>query len=595
MAEIFNEQRVIGVHIVPDGTVLHNGQRVVGIREAGSGVLFTDGRRVVGVSVLSGSEVIYNEQVVIGVVIIQDGRKLYNGMPVVPVSGSGGVAEPDRYMLGSTRNKALSGFAPASLYVAPASLNVFAPLLKFGTLWETDEGVFRFSGSQYSEGGLAPQETTFASAAITLHELLLIYNGQTYSCDFSGQPGSSVGVGAASVWAHVKLPFKLPANSVYGLVPVYSVPVGATVLGQYRIQRHRGEKVWQGASVADVKAQLAADAPTSAAFQLGYNNVANWNASPAGQNLAYGPDLIAWKGWDGRAVVLGVCDSLADRQEVAASADGRGNYGFLPRLFDGWGLGFFNVGCPGAKAVQTLATSAMKIWQGLDELSAMNPSGKRPYTHYFQQMGRNDNNAASGSWLSPIRALNTRLRARDPALPIIGATIPATATTTDRYQTAAGQSIATLWGATLSAVNASIMAGNNGTTDNAIDLTAYRMAADGKFRPGSAHLKGTVAVSTGDGTNPTTQLILDFMPSLGQQYTIDLSAGAGTSLSGRTIIDFTGTGPYTCTCLENFATIIPAGSLVYEQPSPDGTHYNKEYNIQSVANVPASEKAKFAT
>ncbi|MGO8041138.1 hypothetical protein, partial [Rhizobium leguminosarum] len=81
---------------------------------------------------------------------------------------------------------------------------------------------------------------------------------------------------------------------------------------------------------------------------------------------------------------------------------------------------------------------------------------------------------------------------------------------------------------------------------------------------------------------PTTQLILDFMPSLGQQYTIDLSACAGTSLSGRTVIDFTGTGPYTCTCIENFSTIVPAGSLVYEQPTPDGTHFNKEYNIQSV-------------
>ncbi|TAZ84629.1 hypothetical protein ELH72_15935 [Rhizobium ruizarguesonis] len=142
-------------------------------------------------------------------------------------------------------------------------------------------------------------------------------------------------------------------------------------------------------------------------------------------------------------------------------------------------------------------------------------------------------------------------------------------------------------------MNAAILAGNSGTTDNVIDFNLYRMAASGKFRPGSEHLKGAVAVSTGDGVTPTTQLILDFMPSLGQQYTIDLSAGAGTSLSGRTVIDFTGTGPYTCTCIENFSTIVPAGSLVYEQPTPDGTHFNKEYNIQSVANVPASEAAKF--
>jgi hypothetical protein len=108
---------------------------------------------------------------------------------------------------------------------------------------------------------------------------------------------------------------------------------------------------------------------------------------------------------------------LADRQELAASADERGNYGFLPRLFDSWGYGFFNVGCPGAKAVQTLAASAMKIWQGLDELSTMNPNGKRPYNNYLQRMGRNDNNAASATWLTPIRNLNTRLRTRDPTIP----------------------------------------------------------------------------------------------------------------------------------------------------------------------------------
>lgn len=513
---------------------------------------------------------------------------------VTPGSAFGPLpSDPGPYMLGSTRNRALSGFGPANLYVAPDGLNVFAPLLKFGTLWPTDEGVFRFAGSQYTEGSLAPQETTFASAAITIHMVLLIYKGQVFSCDFSGLPSSSVGIGAAGVWAHIKLPIILPAKSVYSLVPIYSVPVGATVLGQYRVQRHRGEKVWQGATVDAVLTQLAADAPSSAAFQLGYNSVSNWNASPPGQNLAYGPDLIAWKRWDGRRVVCGVIDSLSDRQELAASADEWGNFGFMPRLFDSWGYGFFNVGCPGSKAAQTLTTNAMKIWQGLDELSAMNPNGKRPYTHYFQEMGRNDNNTVASTWLTPIRNLNTRLRTRDPSIPIIGATIPATASTTDRYQTSAGQTLSATWSTVLATVNASILAGNNGTTDNVIDLTAYRMAADGKFRPGSEHLKGTVAVSTGNGVDPTTTLIVDFKPSLGQQYTIDISGGAGTTLTGAVCIDVSGTGPWTLTRMETSTTIFPVGSLLYEQPSPDGTHYNKEYNIQSVANVPASEAAKF--
>lgn len=88
MATIFNEQRVLGVRIVDDGTALHNNQPVIGVVEADVGVLFVGNERVLGVDVLDADVAIHNEQPVVGVVLIEDGRALYNDRKVIPVSGT---------------------------------------------------------------------------------------------------------------------------------------------------------------------------------------------------------------------------------------------------------------------------------------------------------------------------------------------------------------------------------------------------------------------------------------------------------------------------------------------------------------------------
>jgi hypothetical protein len=85
VADIFNEQRVVGVVFVPDGTTMYNGLPVRGVLSTADGVYFVDNQRVVkGVEITDGS-VIYNDQPVIGVVDIQDGRKLYNNQLVTPL------------------------------------------------------------------------------------------------------------------------------------------------------------------------------------------------------------------------------------------------------------------------------------------------------------------------------------------------------------------------------------------------------------------------------------------------------------------------------------------------------------------------------
>ncbi|MGX1353370.1 hypothetical protein AB7M49_006991 [Bradyrhizobium elkanii] len=90
MATIFNEQRVLGVRLVADGTAIYNNQRVIGIFDAG-GSMFVNNIRTLGVDVLGADEAIHNEQPMLGAVLIADGRKLYNDMLVIPVHAVSGV------------------------------------------------------------------------------------------------------------------------------------------------------------------------------------------------------------------------------------------------------------------------------------------------------------------------------------------------------------------------------------------------------------------------------------------------------------------------------------------------------------------------
>lgn len=98
MAEIFNNQRVVGVRVLSDGATIHNNQPVVGIVQAIDGVLFTENKRVLGVESLNDDAAIYNDQPVLGVVEINDGRELYNFRPVIPVR-MGGEPAPDHKLV----------------------------------------------------------------------------------------------------------------------------------------------------------------------------------------------------------------------------------------------------------------------------------------------------------------------------------------------------------------------------------------------------------------------------------------------------------------------------------------------------------------
>ncbi|MGZ2483996.1 hypothetical protein ACVITL_002519 [Rhizobium pisi] len=394
MAEIFNEQRVIGVHIVPDGTVLHNGQRVVGIREAESGVLFTGGRRVLGVSVLSGSEVIYNEQVVIGAVIIRDGRTFYNGMPVVPVSGSGAAPiDPDRYMFFATRNRMPSG----ALVTAAAGTNyVCSKIVVSSPSYRTNTFRFHFSGFASTEGGNSPQETVYAGNATVIDGLLIRIGGVFHACSFAGTAGVTIPDQSQGVWSD-------PLTLADAVAAVAGLPhpeasrrthmgggrlrIAACLQGHARCRQHTGEA----------------------------------------------------------------------RQEFSAAADQRGNLGWLRKWLDsGWRIPHVMIGMPGAAAFGELtgsgASVATRRWAIVDEIIAFN-GGKRPFTVILNQMGQNDTTTPYSTffttrYLGFVNRLRSRYSgAKRVALPPLGrtaATISITLTSTGALATATCASTAHL-------------------------------------------------------------------------------------------------------------------------------------------------------
>lgn len=102
MAVIYNDQRVLGVRLVPDGTAIYNNQPVIGIVDA-AGALFVNNLRTLGVDVLAADEPVHNEQPIRGAVLIGDGRKLYNNMLVVPAFAvSGSLGGPDGRLMWGT-------------------------------------------------------------------------------------------------------------------------------------------------------------------------------------------------------------------------------------------------------------------------------------------------------------------------------------------------------------------------------------------------------------------------------------------------------------------------------------------------------------
>nr|WP_308422553.1 hypothetical protein [Rhizobium anhuiense] len=511
-------------------------------------------------------------------------------------------------MPAATRTRWPAGFT----MTYATGLNYQCSRLYFGSPdYPTNDFLIPFVGFGLTEGGLAPQETVLPNADIPLDGANFIHpNGTKYPILFGGAATASVTAATGIVYGQVTLPTSLPAWSIFGIETFYHGTVGNTYIGAYRCQRHRGEKLWAAGDLASVQALAAANGPSTAALDPDnwYNTVGNATNS---QQLAYGPALVLAKGWDGRPVPMLLADSLAERQEIAASADDRGNMGVWRRWFDQrdpiWGsLIPLVMGVPGAKSKQELATSATKRWTMIDAIKTTYNAGKDIWTCVADQSGRNDNNATAATWYGDKFGLVDRVKTRYGAgTHVVGMTLWPTLTSTDNARTAGAYSVATLWNGvtgTLKTVNDAIKASSRYA--KVMDVfPAYTTDADPSKAPGSEMFPlGNVIGHPGNQDGVTTWDTIR-MPSgipRGAVITFEYQPGLWAS---RTVLSEApvGDGTSNYKVQEVFATNVQDNATLYgkalnlDSGSGTTTHVHPLLHaiLRIISRIPQSEKSKF--
>ncbi|MGO8468350.1 hypothetical protein AB9F45_27705 [Rhizobium leguminosarum] len=516
------------------------------------------------------------------------------------------IADPNRYMPAATRTHWPAGFT----MTYASGLNYQCSKLFFGSPdYPTNDFLIPFVGFGLTEGGSAPQETINPNADMLINEAFFVHpSGTEYPILFGGSAAATATAATGIVYGQVTLPTDLPAWSIFGIRTVYHGTVGNTYIGAYRCQRHRGEKLWAAGDIASVRALAAANGPSTAAMDPDnwYNLVGTATNS---QQLAYGPALVLAKGWDGRPVPLVLADSLVERQEIAASADDRGNMGIWRRWLDQrdsvWGSYIpLVMGVPGSKSVQELATSATKRWDLIDAIKTTYNGGKDVWTFVLDQSGRNDNSATASTWSNAKFGLVDRVKSRYGAgIHVVGITLMPTFTSADAGRTVSGYAVAALWNpvsGTLKTVNDSIKASPR--YNAVIDMVPAFMSDSDPTKGPAAELfpLGNVIGHPGnqDGVTTWDTIQLPSSVPLGSRVMFEYQPGQWTSrlLMSRTD-NGDGTADYKVTGDGIFATIVQDNATLlahgmnldvssYVHPTLHGI-------LRTVSRIPQAEKAKF--
>ncbi|MBY5783745.1 hypothetical protein HFN62_08305 [Rhizobium leguminosarum] len=351
------------------------------------------------------------------------------------LSGGGGAGgDPDRYMFFATRNRMPSG----NIVTASSGTNYVCSKIVVNTpQYKTRTFRFHLSGFASTEGGNSPQETVVTGTigtpgnSVVADAMFIRAAGVFYQCTFAGLNTVIVADQTNGAWTdELTIPDVAPESEIE-IWLFYHTAVGEKIWPVYRIQKHRGERVWGAGDLATLLAFKDTPlADSTAALDSNYATIT--------QPQYYGPDFMVAKGdWDGRPIVLGLVDSIGEaRQQFSAAADARGNLGWLRRWLDrDGGIGripHLMIGMPGAGSVRELtgtgAAIATRRWAILDEITAFN-NNKKPFTVIANQMGQNDTAATYTQFFNTnYRSLVTRLRARYPgvkivALPPLGRTV----------------------------------------------------------------------------------------------------------------------------------------------------------------------------
>ncbi|MQB19671.1 hypothetical protein DXT90_03375 [Agrobacterium tumefaciens] len=537
-----------------------------------------------------------------------------------PAQASAKPADPDRYLFFATRNRMASG----PLYTTVANNNYIATKIKVGCPeFKTRTFRFHFPGFASTEGGNSPQETIVTGAigtpgnSVVIDEFLVRYKGQFYPSTFNG--GSSTATVADQtngVWTDpLTIPGDVDAEADLELWTLYHVATaGEKVWPVYRVQHHRGERVWGGASLAAIQAFKATPdaastvALTSSAGGSGYGQQSQYQH--------YGPDFMVAKGdWDGRPVVVVLADSIGEaRQEYGPNADARGNIGWLRRWLDKKsGIGripHLVIGMPGAAAVRELTGTGSSIatrrWTVLDQVAAFN-NGKLPFTAILNQLGQNDTTTPYSTWWTRMTGLATRLRSRYSGIRLIHLVPLGRGANSQDYKNISSIAYATnnVWPA--DATDASgkwrlrndLLALKDGIADACIDtLSSWQGNAGVAKHPTYDELPwSTLSEAAGTDGTATYQTFKVVDASIYQpEQQLRVYSPDGTSLvgSGGVIASISGN---TITLQAAISTVCPAGARLYQIPVNygDGLHPMPVLISRIVGLLPDSDKAKLKT
>jgi lysophospholipase L1-like esterase len=330
--------------------------------------------------------------------------------------------DPNRYMFFATRARMPSG---ALVTAALGSNYVCSKIIVNTPQYDTNTFRFHYSGFALTEGGNSPQETVVTGVigtpgnSTTIDLAFARINGVFYPLKFSAADSAVVVDQTNGIWCDpLVLPKAVRAKSAIEIWTFYHTAVGEKQYPVYRVQKHRGERVWGASDLASLLAfkdnPLAASTPALDA-NYGLQNQAQY----------YGPDFMVAKGaWDGRPVVLVPADSIGEsRQEFGPAADARGNIGITRRWLDkGYSIPHCIIGVPGAAAFReytgTGSSIATRRRDIIREIIAFN-NGKLPFTTILNQLGFNDAATPYATYTSRYTGEVARLRAEYPGVKIV--------------------------------------------------------------------------------------------------------------------------------------------------------------------------------
>lgn len=340
-------------------------------------------------------------------------------------SGGAPIVDADRYLFFATRNNMASG----TIFAAAAGTNYVCSKIVISTpQYKTRTFRFHLPGFASTEGGNSPQETVVTGTvgtpgnSVSIDGMFIRVGGVFYQCTFGGSNATTVVDQTNGVWTDALTTPDVAAESDIEIWLFYHTAVGEKVWPVYRIQKHRGERVWganDNATLLTFMNNPLAD--STPALDTNYGTLA--------QPQYYGPDFMCAKGdWDGRPVVLAFNDSLGyGRQQFSAAADARGNLGWFRKFFDKKaGIGRIPhclIGMPGAGSVReytgTGAAIATRRRDIIREIKAFN-NNKWPFTVIGNQLGQNDTAATYTQFFNTnYRSNVTRIRAEYPGIKIV--------------------------------------------------------------------------------------------------------------------------------------------------------------------------------